>query len=64
MSDVARALHLARGLHRKLDAAGHADALEVSLLRSSDVIGAKIELDQRPIVGGFKDVSGVSQEGI
>ena len=35
----------------ELDAAGHADALEMPLLPSSDVIAADIELDQRPIIG-------------
>jgi hypothetical protein len=46
-------LHLVRGLDNELDATGHADALEVSLLLSFDVIHADIELDQRPIVEGY-----------
>jgi hypothetical protein len=37
-----------RSLHSELDAAGHADVLEVLLLLSLDVIAADIELDQRP----------------
>jgi hypothetical protein len=35
----------------ELDAPGHADALEILLLLSSDIIAAAVELDQRPIVG-------------
>jgi hypothetical protein len=37
-------------LHSEMDAAGHANALETSLLLSSDVIVADVELDQRPVV--------------
>jgi hypothetical protein len=37
-----------RCLLSELDAAGHADALEIPFLRSSDVIGADINLDQCP----------------
>ena len=38
----------ARCLLSELDAAGHADALEIPLLLSSDVVAADIELNQRP----------------
>jgi hypothetical protein len=41
---------LVRRLLSEFDAAGHADALEIILLLSSDVIAADVELDQRPVV--------------
>jgi hypothetical protein len=51
-------MRLARCLHSELDAAGHADVLDIPLLLSSNVIAADVELDQRPVVGGyFRDVS-------
>jgi hypothetical protein len=42
----------------KLDAAGRADALEISFLLSSDAVAADVELGQRPFVGeDIRDVS-------
>jgi hypothetical protein len=35
----------------ELDAAGHADALQIPLLLSSNAIAADIKLDQRPHIG-------------
>jgi hypothetical protein len=38
-------------LRRELDFAGHADALEIPLLLSSDAIVADVELGQGPHIG-------------
>ena len=47
----------------ELDAAGHTYALEIPLLPSSDVIVADVELDQRPIVGGYWGCQSRSRKG-
>jgi hypothetical protein len=39
-----------RCLVYEIDAAGHANALEIPFLLSSDVIEADVELDERPLL--------------
>jgi hypothetical protein len=50
VSAICAILHTSVLKYGQLDAAGHANALELSLLRSSDVIAADAELNQRPVV--------------
>jgi hypothetical protein len=51
-------MHLVRCLLSELDATGHADALEIPLLLTSDVIAANIELNQCPHIG-----NGIGKDG-
>jgi hypothetical protein len=64
VADVDALVRLMRCLLSELDAAGHADALEIPLLLGSNEVSADVELDQRPHIGDGVSKGGNTCKGV